>query len=69
MGMLMIRCPRTREPLFTGRYVKSATFRCTPVFFSRTYCQHCHELHEWFARDAWVAGAEYSEEARERRVA
>ncbi len=67
MGMLMMRCPRIGEPLFTGRYVESATFRSSPVFFSRTYCQHCHAMHEWFARDAWVAEA--SEEARERRVA
>ncbi len=69
MGMLMIRCPRTREPIFTGRHVASATFRSSPVFFSRTYCQHCHAMHEWFAGDAWVAEADYSEQARERRVA
>ena len=69
MGMLMTRCPRTGEPIFTGRHVASATFRSNPVFFSRTYCQHCHAMHEWFARDAWIVDAEYSDEAGERRVA
>jgi hypothetical protein len=69
MGMLMIRCPKTKEQVFTGRYVESATFRYSPVFFSRTYCQHCHAMHEWFARDAWVVDAEYADEAREQRVA
>ena len=41
MGMLMIRCPITGRPFFTGRYVETATFRASPVFFSRTYCPHC----------------------------
>jgi hypothetical protein len=54
MGMLMIRCPKTRQELSTGRYVDSAAFRCTPVFFSRTYCPLCKLVHEWFAKDAWV---------------
>jgi len=39
--MLMVRCPNTGQALATGRYVDSATFRCTPVFFSRTHCPLC----------------------------
>lgn len=54
MGRLMIRCPQTRQAIFTDRYVEPATFRSTPVFFSRTYCPHCRATHEWFAKDAWV---------------
>jgi hypothetical protein len=29
-------------------------FRCSAVFFSRTYCGMCAATHEWFAREAWV---------------
>jgi hypothetical protein len=60
MGMLMIRCPKTRQGLSTGRYVDAATFRCTPVFFSRTYCPLCETKHEWFAKDAWVCNSDCS---------
>jgi hypothetical protein len=54
MGMLLIHCPKTGWAISTGRYASVAAFRCTPVFFSRTYCPLCHEFHEWFAKDAWV---------------
>ena len=54
MGMLMIRCPKTGQAIFTGRYVESATFLSTPVFFSRTHCPLRQATHEWFAKEAWV---------------
>ena len=61
MGKLLIRCPKTGQAIFTGGYVDSATFRSTPVFFSRNnYCPLCHAMHEWFAKDAWVCNSEYS---------
>lgn len=61
MSMLMIRCSTTGRAIFTGRYVESAAFRSTAVFFSRTYCPICHVMHEWFAKDAWVCNSECSE--------
>jgi len=71
MGMIMIRCPETGRAISTGRYVAPATFRSTPVFFSRTHCPLCHVMHEWFAQDAWVCDSERSEceSVCERRVA
>jgi len=54
MGMLVIRCPNKGLPISTGRFVDSATFRSSPVFFSRTHCPLCDTTHEWFAKDAWV---------------
>ena len=73
MGKLMIQCPKTRRALFTGRYVDAESFRYSPVFFSRTYCEHCKLVHEWFAREAWVctmdcARREITCECRARRV-
>jgi len=61
MGMIMIRCPKTGQAISTGRYVEPATFRSTPVFFSRTYCPLCRLMHEWFAKDAWVCETAGSE--------
>ena len=61
MGMLTIRCPKTGRALSTSRYVESAAFRSSPVFFDRTYCPHCRAMHEWFAKDAWVWESESSE--------
>jgi hypothetical protein len=33
MGLLMIRCPFTGRPIFTGRYVESAAFSLNPCIF------------------------------------
>ena len=61
MAMMMIRCPKTGRAISTGRYVTSAAFRSSPVFFSRTYCPLCRVTHEWFATDAWVCNSGCSE--------
>jgi hypothetical protein len=42
-------------------------FRCSPVFFARTFCSICKTSHEWFAREAWVHGPD--EKRRELRAA
>ena len=54
MGMVMIKCPETGSAIPTGIKADRERFRCSAVFFARTYCQICHANHEWFARDAWV---------------
>jgi len=71
MSMLMIRCPKTGRAIFTGREVESASFRSSPVFFSRTYCPLCHVTHEWFAKDAWVCdtGLGHCDPSCERQIA
>lgn len=54
MGMLMIKCPETGHAISTGIETDGERFRCSAVFFSRTYCRICAATHEWFAREAWV---------------
>ncbi|MGY4623672.1 hypothetical protein ACVWY3_001428 [Bradyrhizobium sp. USDA 4486] len=54
MGMVMIKCPETGDAIPTGIEMDRERFRCTAVFFSRTYCRICAATHEWFAREAWV---------------
>ena len=71
MSCLWIRSPKTGRAIFTGREVEPASFRSSPVFFSRTYCPLCRETHEWFAKDAWTCDPDCSEceAARERQLA
>jgi hypothetical protein len=52
MGMLMVRCPKTGQAVFTGLHIESSLFSSTPVFFSSTYCPHCRVKHEWFVVSA-----------------
>jgi hypothetical protein len=54
MGMVMIKCPETGRAIPTGIEMDRERFRCSTVFFSRTYCGMCAATHEWFAREAWV---------------
>jgi hypothetical protein len=54
MGVVMIRCPRTRREVPTGIEMDGREFLRAPVFFSRMHCPACGSVHEWFAKDAWV---------------
>ncbi|MGX1164965.1 hypothetical protein AB7M16_001231 [Bradyrhizobium sp. USDA 372] len=54
MGMVMIKCPETGRAISTGIEMDRERFRCSAVFFSRTYCGMCAATHEWFAKEAWV---------------
>jgi hypothetical protein len=54
MGVVMIKCPETGRAIPTGMEADRKRFRCSPVFFARTFCLICKASHEWFAREAWV---------------
>jgi phasin len=55
MGVVMIKCPQTGRAIPTGLKADREKFRCSAVFFARTYCTICQANHEWFAREAWVS--------------
>ena len=61
MGMVMILCPKTQQAISTGIQADRATFRSTPVFFSRTMCPICRVTHEWFAKTAWVCESAFAD--------
>ena len=50
----MIKCPETGRAIPTGMKTDREAFRCSAVFFARTYCTICRISHEWFAKEAWV---------------
>jgi hypothetical protein len=54
MGIVMIKCPQTGREIPTGIKADRERFRCSAVFFARTYCSICQANHEWFAKEAWV---------------
>jgi hypothetical protein len=54
MGVVMIKCPQTGREIPTGIKADRQSFRCSAVFFARTYCAVCQADHEWFAKEAWV---------------
>jgi hypothetical protein len=57
MGIVMIKCPQTGREIPTGIKADPEKFRCSVVFFARTFCSLCKAHHEWFAKDAWVRDA------------
>jgi hypothetical protein len=54
VGVVMIKCPQTGREIPTGIKADRERFRCSAVFFARTYCSICQANHEWFAKEAWV---------------
>ena len=54
MGIIMIKCPQTGRAIPTGIKADRESFRCSAVFFARTYCSICQTNHDWFAKEAWV---------------
>ena len=55
VGIVMIKCPQTGRAIPTGIKADREKFRCSTVFFARTYCAICQANHEWFAGEAWVS--------------
>jgi hypothetical protein len=55
MLSVMIFCPRTREPVYTGIETDQASFARLPRVRSRTGCPVCGNEHSWTNREAWLA--------------
>ena len=54
----MIKCPQTGRAISTGMQADREKFRCSTVFFARSYCLICQASHEWFAREAFTSPVE-----------
>jgi len=54
VGIVMIKCPQTGSAISTGIKADRESFRCSAVFFARTFCSICRANHEWFAKEAWL---------------
>jgi len=56
MSSVLIRCPKTGEPVSTGIETEPAVFRKLPRVSSRMRCPLCGEDHVWSVGSAWLAG-------------
>jgi len=54
MLSVMIFCPRTREPVYTGIETDEASFARLPRVLCRTGCPVCGRQHPWTNREAWL---------------
>ena len=55
MGAVMIRCPRTGQPVSTEIETEPAVFSRLPEVRARLSCPLCGEDHVWSASEAWLA--------------
>jgi len=57
MGVVMITCPSTGHPVFTGIETDTEIFVKLPNVLAHTCCPFCGLDHPWRKGDAWVAEA------------
>jgi endogenous inhibitor of DNA gyrase (YacG/DUF329 family) len=58
MGRIMINCPNTGKPVFTGMTMDRESFEQDSNAFSQTGtpCSECGELHKWQKQEAFMEG-------------
>ena len=54
MGSMMIRCPGTGRPVFTGIEIERTSFNQLPEVEARLRCPLCGGEHVWTKRGAWL---------------
>jgi hypothetical protein len=57
MSLLMIRCPRTGQEVWTGIETEPDSFRKIPDDLFYTSCPHCGLDHAWWHDEAWLVDA------------
>ena len=57
MSLLMVRCPRTGQEVWTGIETDPDSFRKIPDDLFYTWCPHCGLDHAWWRDEAWLVDA------------
>jgi transcriptional regulator with XRE-family HTH domain len=57
---VMIRCPQTKKPVFTGAEMTPSEWERSDFEDMRVSCPHCHLEHRWNKSDAYVEGGAYN---------
>src|SRR5689334_22837246 len=55
MPMVLITCPRTREPVPTGIVLDTQAFIWASLREQRTHCARCDRNHRWSKEDAYLS--------------
>jgi hypothetical protein len=56
MGSVMIRCPKTENPVSTGIAMDKDSFDSSRLGYNLTDSSECGGRHTWSKGDAWVVG-------------
>ena len=56
MPQVLIECPTTKQPVYTGLDMDARTWATATVERNSIQCPHCPEMHTWSMKDAWVEG-------------
>lgn len=54
MPQIMITCPETGKPIYTGMNLDWFAFESTQLGKASLECPKCGEVHEWGKRDAYL---------------
>jgi hypothetical protein len=54
--MVLITCPRTREPVATGLVLDTQAFIWASLREQRIRCPRCGKIHRWTREGAYLAG-------------
>ena len=57
MCLIMIRCPRSGQEVWTGVETDPDTFQTIPHHLFYASCQHCGLEHAWWRDEAWLVDA------------
>lgn len=58
MARIMITCPETDMPFYTGLDVDRAAFGSADLEEQSATCPHCGKVHAWRKEDAFLVGEE-----------
>ena len=56
MGRVMIDCPTTGKPIFTGVNLPKAVLDSSTMPDNTVRCPHCEQPHKWNKKDAYIEG-------------
>lgn len=54
MARVMIDCPETGKPVYTGLNFEESDWDAVPVGTRRVECPRCGGIHEWGRTDAYL---------------
>jgi len=54
MPRIMIKCPKTGEPVFTGIEMDDKSFRNATLKNETLKCPDCDQVHIWNKKDAFL---------------
>jgi hypothetical protein len=60
---ILVQCPRTGAPVWTGLKTEWVLLRSLPSVAVPLRCPACGQMHKWKPDDAWIGSARQSSDA------